>query len=49
MRLCAQLYLIKPESLEATTYYIGVFDMDYYLHEPFHYKLRVRLTSASCC
>ena len=37
-----QLFVVKPDSLQPTTYYIGVFNMDYYIHQPYSYTLLVR-------
>ena len=39
--LAVQVFLVKADSLLATTYYIGVFNMDYYIHQPFSYTLEV--------
>lgn len=40
---CAQLYLIKGADLAPTTYFIGVFNLDYYAHAPTTFKLLVRV------
>ena len=40
---CLQLYLIKGQDLVPTTHFIGVFNMDYYVHAPLTFKLLVRL------
>ena len=42
-----QLFLVKPQSLEAATYFIGVFNMDFYAHQPYNYKLLVSRLSVS--
>ena len=47
MRMVTQLFIVKPDSLQATTYYIGVFNMDYYIHQPYSYTLRVRALTPS--
>ena len=41
--LLLQLFLLKAESLEAATYYVGVFNEDYYVHQSYAYTLQV------CC
>ena len=38
-----QLFMVKPDSLQPTTYYIGVFNMDYYIHQPYSYTLLVSI------
>ena len=45
--MVTQLFMVKPDSLQATTYYIGVFNMDYYIHQPYSYTLRVRALTPS--
>ena len=42
VRMVLQLFMVKPDSLQPTTYYFGVFNMDYYIHQPYSYTLRVR-------
>jgi hypothetical protein len=44
-----QVFLVKADSLLATTYYIGVFNMDYYIHQPFSYTLEVSSSSNIAC
>lgn len=50
--LLLQVFTVKPDSLQPTTYYLGVFNMDYYIHQPYSYTLRVRRSlaqSSSLC
>ena len=49
--LVLQLFLLKADSLEAATYYVGVFNEDYYVHQPYSYTLQVcryLLLTADC-
>ena len=41
LSLVLQLFLLKAESLEAATYYVGVFNEDYYVHQSYNYALQV--------
>ena len=41
LSLVLQLFLLKAESLEAATYYVGVFNEDYYVHQSYDYTLQV--------
>ena len=41
LRWMLQLFIVKPDSLQPTTYYIGIFNMDYYIHQPYSYTLLV--------
>ena len=47
-RVVLQVFMVKPDSLQPTTYYIGVFNMDYYIHQPFSYTLRVSSPLSWC-
>jgi len=46
--LMPQLFMVKADSLQPTTYYIGIFNMDYYIHQPYSYSLQVIWNLPSC-